>query len=218
MKKTISTFTALAILFIGVTAFTTQDQKAAKILNDVSKTYKSYKTIKAKFSLSITAKNSSKPVTQKGTLYLKGKKFRIDMDGQKIFCDGKKMWTYFADGSNEVQITKYNPKDQDINPSEIFTIYKKGFLYRYSGETVRNGKKIQKIELTPEDKSKPFFKVKLSIDKLAHKIMDMTVYSKNGSHTNYKIKSFSPNVPISDKFFKFNEKDYPGVIVIDLTK
>jgi outer membrane lipoprotein-sorting protein len=218
MKKIATGFTAIIILFIGLSGFTTQDQKAAKILNDVSKTYKSYKTIKAKFSLSITSKNSKKPMVQKGTLYLKGKKFRIDMDGQKIFCDGKKMWTYFSDGSNEVQITKYDPKAQDINPSEIFTIYKKGFMYRYSGEVVRNGKKIQKIELTPEDKSKPFFKVKLSIDKLAHKITDMTVYSKNGTHTNYVINSFSPNVSISDKFFKFNEKDYPGVIVIDLTK
>lgn len=218
MKKSITAISALLILFIGITSFTTQDQKAAKILKDVSRTYQSYKTIKAKFTLSITAKNSKKPVTQKGILYLKGKKFRIDMDGQKIFCDGKKMWTYFSDGSNEVQITKYDPKAQDINPSEIFTIYQKGFLYRYSGETVRNGKKIQKIELTPEDKSKPFFKVKLSIDKMAHKIMDMTVYSKNGSHTSYKITSFAPNVTISDKFFRFDEKDYPGVVVIDLTK
>jgi len=218
MKKTITALSAILILFVGLSAFTTQDQRAAKILNDVSKTYKSYKTIKAKFSLKITTKNSKKPVTQKGTLYLKGKKFRIDMDGQKIFCDGKKMWTYFTDGSNEVQITKYDPKEQDINPSEIFTIYKKGFLYRYSGETSKNGKTVQKIELTPEDKSKPFFKVKLSIDKVAHKIMDMTVYSKNGTNTNYEITSFAPNVPISDKFFKFDEKDYPGVIVIDLTK
>lgn len=218
MKKIVTSIAVMAILFIGLSSFTQQDQKAAKILNDVSKTYKSYKTIKAKFSLSIQSKSSKKPLVQKGTLYLKGKKFRIDMDGQKIFCDGKKMWTYFSDGSNEVQITKYDPKAQDINPSEIFTIYKKGFLYRYSGETVQNGKKIQKIELTPEDKSKPFFKVKLSIDKLAHKITDMTVYSKNGTNTNYSITSFSPNVAIADKFFKFDDKDYPGVIVIDLTK
>jgi outer membrane lipoprotein carrier protein len=218
MKKTIIALSIIIIAFIGLSSFTNQDQKAAKILNDVSKTYKSYKTIKAKFSLSITAKNSKKAVVQKGTLYLKGKKFRIDMDGQKIFCDGKKMWTYFSDGSNEVQITNYDPKAQDINPSEIFTIYKKGFMYRYSGEVIKNGKKIQKIELTPEDKSKSFFKVKISIDKMAHKITDMTIYSKNGSHTDYAITSFSPNVPISDKFFKFNKKDYPGVIVIDLTK
>jgi outer membrane lipoprotein carrier protein len=218
MRNTYKVVSVMIILFVGLSAFTNQDQKAAKILNDVSRTYKSYKTIKAKFSLSISAKNSKTPVVQKGTLYLKGKKFRIDMDGQMIFCDGKKMWTYFSDGSNEVQITNYDPKKQDINPSEIFTIYKKGFIYRYSGEVVRNGKKVQKIELTPEDKSKSFFKVKLSIDKMAHKIMDMTIYSKNGSHTNYNITSFAPNVPIADKFFKFNKKNYPGVIVIDLTK
>lgn len=55
------------------------------------------------------------------------------MDGQEIYCDGKTMWTYLKD-ANEVQISNYNPKSSDINPSEIFTVYEKGFLSKFIGE------------------------------------------------------------------------------------
>lgn len=221
MKGTFSKYLiAILTVFMVGSAFTLQDQKATKILNDVSKTYKSYKTIKAKFTIDVINKqNSGSSFSQSGTLYLKGKKFRIDMNDQEIYCDGKKLYTYFKGaGQNECQITDYNPDDQDINPSEIFTLYQKGFAYRFIGETMKNGKKIANIELTPDDKNKPYYKVKLNVDQAAHKIVDMTVLNKNGLESTYAITAFSPNIAISDSFFKFNEKDHPGVVVIDLTK
>ncbi len=215
MKK-LSIF-ILAMLIAGGTILTAQDQTATKILANVSKTYKAYKTMKAGFSINITNAQTKSKITQKGTLYLKGKKFRIDMTDQEIYCDGKTMWTYFKE-ENEVQVAKYDADGQEINPSEIFTIYEKGFDYRYTGETIKASKKIQNIELTPQNKTKPYFKVKLSIDKASHKIEHMTVLNKNGAEANYSITSFAGNVNISDTFFKFDEKSKPGVIVIDLTK
>lgn len=217
-RKFINRTLALFAVFSIATAFTLQDQQAAKILEDVSKTYKSCKTIKAKFRIDVTNKqNGGSSFSQTGTLFLKGKKFRINMDDQEIYCDGKKLYTYFS-SSNECQITDYEPTEQDINPSEIFTIYQKGFQFKYTGESLKAGKKVAHIELTPDDKSKPYYKVKLNIDKVANKIMDMTVLNKNGMESTYKITGFSPNVPISDAFFKFNEKDHPGVAIIDLSK
>jgi outer membrane lipoprotein-sorting protein len=44
----------------------------------------------------------------------------------------------------------------------------------------------------------------------------MVVYSKNGLETTYAINELDANVPINDSYFKFNTKDKPGVIVIDL--
>ena len=127
------------------------------------------------------------------------------------------MWTYFKE-ENEVQITKYDPNAQEINPSEIFTIYQKGFNYKYIGESIISGKTVQKIEMTPTDKTKPYFKVKLNIEKASNKITNMSVYNKNGIRSNYAITSFKSNLPISDGFFKFDPKTKPGVIEIDLRK
>ncbi|MFT4521481.1 MAG: outer membrane lipoprotein-sorting protein [Bacteroidia bacterium] len=207
------------LLLTGIFAFspgflTAQDATATKILGDVSKTYKAYKTIKAQFALNVKQSNGG-AIKQSGTLYLKGKKFRIDMTGQEIYCDGKTMWTYFKE-ENEVQISDYNPDDQEINPADIFTIYEKGFNYRYTGESIKGSKKVQQIELTPTNKNRPYFKVKLSIEKSTHKIEDMSIMNKNGSVATYAVTGFNGNININDTFFKFDEKNKPGVIVIKL--
>jgi len=155
MKRKVTIVLSLVFLLLtGVGSLIAQDATANKILGNVSRTYHTYKTIKAGFSINIKNSQTNSSIKQSGTLFLKGKKFRITLSDQEIYCDGKTMWTYFNE-ENEVQITKYDPNDQDINPSEIFTIYQNGFDYKYAGEIIINGKKIQKIELTPIDKNKP---------------------------------------------------------------
>lgn len=193
----------------------TQDNKSNEILNKLSKTYKTYKSVKASFTVTIFNKKSNTKVRQTGQLYQKGKKFRVNMSGQEIYCDGKTIWTYI-EGANEVQVSKFDAKAMDINPSEIFTIYEKGFVHKYGGQKVVGTKTLDIVELTPTDKSKGYFKVKLGIDKLANKVKEMVVYSKNGLETTYAINELDANVQINDSYFKFNTKDKPGVIVIDL--
>jgi outer membrane lipoprotein-sorting protein len=217
MKKAILLLSVLSLILINPidSISETQDNKSTQLLGKLSKTYKSYKSIKASFTVTIKNKQTNSTVKQSGTLYQKGKKFRVVMSGQEIFCDGKTIWTYLED-AGEVQVSKFDPKTMDINPSEIFTIYEKGFNHKYDGQVARGAKMLDIVELTPIDKNKGYFKVKLGIDKLANKIKEMTIYSKNGLLTTYLINKFDPNVSISDSYFKFKEKDYPGVIVIDL--
>ena len=148
-------------------------------------------------------------------MYQKGKKFKVDISGQEISCDGKIIWTYLED-ANEVQISKFDTKTMEINPSEIFTIYEKGFIHSYMGQKTVGKSTIDVVKLTPMDKNKSYFLVKLSVDKLANKIKEMSVHNKNGIVTTYTITRFEPNVNINDSYFKFNPKDKPGVIEIDL--
>jgi outer membrane lipoprotein-sorting protein len=214
MKKSyLGKILALLMLATSVVVIA-QDQKATDILKQVSKTYKSFKTIKAGFTARIGNKDQGY-ITQRGMVYIKGKKFRLNMSDQIIYCDGRTLWTYFKD-ENEVQVKKFDPNEQEINPAEIFTIYEKGFDYRFSGESIVNGKAIQKIEMTPQDKSKPYFKVKLSIEKASHKIKNMTVLKKNGHNASYAVTSFAGNINIKDAFFKFEESQHPGVNVVKL--
>jgi outer membrane lipoprotein carrier protein len=217
--KNIKPLIYLSFLFIFVisNAFVSQgdDQVAVKILNDVSRTYKGYKTIKASFKINIKSKQDNSSISQSGTLYSKGKKFKIEMSGQEIYCDGKFLWTYLAD-VNECQATKYDPGKEDISPSTIFTLHQKGFNSKYAGEEIQKGKTMQKIELTPKDKAKPYFKVKLLVEKVGHKISEMTVLSKNGMESKYEITAFTPNLNMNDNVFKFDAKTKPGVVIIDL--
>ncbi|MCB9251485.1 MAG: outer membrane lipoprotein carrier protein LolA [Flavobacteriales bacterium] len=216
-KNPVRTMVSLSLLLVvfATSAFVTNDKESSKILQKVSKTYKSFKTIKATFKINIYNKQDKSRQTEKGTLYVKGKKFRVEMGGQDIYCDGKTLWTYLKD-ANEVQISNYNPKNSDINPSEIFTVYEKGFLSKFIGEGKKGNVVTEQIELTPTDKKKPFYKVKLTIDKMAKKILDMTVLSKNGMESLYEITSFNSNIDINDNFFRFDKSSKPGVVEINL--
>lgn len=204
------------ILLSGATlVFAQEDKKAKEILNGVSAKYKSYKSLKADFSYTIENPQQKLNETQTGSITLMGNRYRLLIAGQEIISDGKTSWTYMKE-SNEVQVNSIDPTAQEINPAEIFTMYEKGFLYKFVDEKTVGGKIEQNIELTPTDKTKDFFKVKLTVDKASKQIVRSTIFDKNGNRYTYTIKAFSPNPPVTEASFKFDAKKYPGIEVVDL--
>jgi outer membrane lipoprotein-sorting protein len=212
MKKLI---TSITILFLSIASFAQVDKKAQEILKGVSAKYKSYKAIKADFSY--TLENTAEKIkdTQNGNITLKGNKYKLLIAGQEITSDGSIIWTYNKE-AKELQINTVDPSQNEINPAEIFTMYEKGFLYKFNGEKIVSGKTEQTIELTPTDKTKEFFKVMLVIDKGTKQILRSTVFDKGGNRYTYSIKTFTPNPPVTDADFTYDKKKYPGVEVVDL--
>ncbi|MFC4262108.1 outer membrane lipoprotein carrier protein LolA [Ferruginibacter yonginensis] len=188
----------------------TNDPNAKKILDAVSAKFKSYKTVQAKFALKIE-NNAGKTLGNKtGTVYMKGTKYRISVTGQEIFSDGSNVWTYDK-LANEVTINKIDPSANSITPQKLFTnFYDKDFLYKLNGTT----KNVNEIELTPIDKTKPFFKILLYVDKNA--INTTKLYEKTGNKYTYSTTSLTPNAAVTDATFVFDAKKYPGVEVVDL--
>jgi outer membrane lipoprotein-sorting protein len=192
-----------------------QDKKASKILGDVSKKYRSYKTIKAQFTFKLENTKEGINESQSGTVYLKKDKFKVEMKGVELFCDGKTIWNYLKE-DGEVHVSKFDAKDSAENsPTKIFTMYEKGFLYKFIEEKNEGGKIMQHIELTPKDKKKTFFKVKLKIDKAAMQIVSSKIYDKNGNVYTYEIRQFTPDPNLSDAFFVFSKQAHPGVTEVD---
>lgn len=191
------------------------DPKAKVLLDAVSKKYKSYKSIKATFKLKIENAINKIKEEKKGVLVLKNGKYKVELEGQEIICDLKTTWTYVKD-ANEVQISTYEADAHAVNPSEIFTMYEKGFIYQLGEVVKEGGKDIQVVELTPTDKKKNYFKIKLFLDKAAQNIVRSTIFDKNGNKYTYEITQFTANPAIDDSFFKFDAAKYPGVEVNDL--
>lgn len=191
------------------------DKNADKLLNLISTRYKNFKTIKADFVYSIESKAENINEKQKGSIYVKGNKFRLDIADQVIMCDNKTVWTYSKE-VNEVQVNNYDPKKSPIRLDDIFTMYDKGFLSKIL-ETKKEGKNdIVVVELTPKDKKKNFFKIKLTIDKTNQTITKSQVFDKNGTIHTYLVTNQFPNIKLEDKFFVFDVKNYPKCEVIDL--
>lgn len=211
-------FLLLLILSIAtVNVFSQSSDPAAKaILDAVSAKFKTYKAVQAGFTLKVEDAKGKLQGTKKGTVYMKGAKYRVAMTGQEIFCDGKNVWTYDK-ASNEVTITKFEPSANSITPQKIFTdFYDKDFLYKLNGEKTENGRVIQEIELTPTDKTRPFFKVLVYVDKKTKTISSSKVLEKNGNKYTYGISNLNGNSTIPDESFVFDKKKYPGVEEVDL--
>lgn len=194
----------------------TNDPEAKKILDEVSAKFKTYKTVVANFTLSITDEKGKAEGTKSGIVFMKGSKYKVNISGQEIYSDGNNIWTYDKSAS-EVQLTKFDPTSNTITPEKMFTnFYDKDFLYKLNGE-IKNGKKtLQEIELTPVDKTKTFFKVLLDIDKATKNIYSSKVFEKNGNRYIYTITSIKTNTTLPDSLFVFDPKKYPKVEVVDL--
>lgn len=209
----------LVMFMAGLTdaAIAQTDAKAKAILAQVSKKYRSYDIVKADFSFILDNQQANIKETQEGVLYVKANanKYKVQMTNQDLISDGKSQWTYLKE-DKEVQVATIDNSDDAINPARIFTIYEKGFKYLYTGDTRSGGKVYQMIDLSPVDTKRSFFKIRLSIDKVAKQIANVVVFDKNGNKYTYHIKSFTPNVKMPETTFAFDEKKYPGVEVVDL--
>jgi outer membrane lipoprotein-sorting protein len=224
MKKIIL-YTVLA-LSICTTAFAQKDAQAKAILAQVSAKYKSYDVIKTDFTLTLDNQQAGVKDTQTGTLTSKAKagKYKVtlyssaaakDVD-KEIISDGKSQWTYLKK-DKEVQVGDAGKGGDGLsNPSQIFTIYEKGYKYLYTGDQKVAGKVYQSIDLTPENEKASIFKVRLLIDKVKKQIYSALLFDKNGNKYTYTVKSFTPNAPVADSVFGWDAKAHPGVEVVDL--
>lgn len=220
MKNLGTTLLFLIISVLGVSAqpkgMGKNDPDAKKILDGVSAKFKTFKGVQANFALKI--ENSAGKVlgNKTGTVFMKGSKYRVTITGQEIFCDGNNISTYDK-SANEVTITKIDPSANTLTPQKIFTnFYDKDFLYKLNSETTVAGKKIQELELTPIDKSKPFFKVLVYVDKAAQTINSTKIFEKTGNKYTYAVNKMNTVAPVSDAEFIFDIKKFPGTEVVDL--
>ena len=188
------------------------DPAAKQALDAVSAKFKTFKTVVAKFALKMENGAGKSLGAKTGTVYMKGTKYRISVTGQEIFCDGSNVWT-FDKASNEVTISKLDPANNSITPQKLFTnFYDKDFLYKLNGEV----KGVQEVELTPIDKSKPFHKVLVSINKAKQTISATKIFEKTGNRYTYSVASMNTTGAVTDAQFVFDQKKYPGVEVVDL--
>ncbi len=209
----------LSIFFLFILSTTLalaqNDLRSQTILKKLSKNYKTYQTIQATVAFTIDNKKENIKENQKGRVIMKGEKFRLELGEQTLISDGKTLWAYLKE-ANEVTISPFQPMEGELSPTNLFTIYEKGFESYYIGETNRGKNKVHTIDIVPTDKSKSFFKIRLVIDRQKEQIIQAIVFDKNGTLYTYDIQNFVTNVPVADSQFGFDKSKYPGVEVVDL--
>jgi outer membrane lipoprotein carrier protein len=202
---------------IGASAQNENVRKAQKILNQVSKSYKGLKSLKASFDITITEPGSKKPTQEKGILYLKNESFKVELPAVEIICNGTTQWYYMKD-VNEVQVTDFVPDENEVSPSNIFTMYDKGFRYQWIEQKNEGGRVVDVIELIPKEKqeTKEYTKIKLTVDKIAKEILSSEILFRSGRKMKYSISQQIKNINLATGFFEFDPAKHKGITVTDL--
>ncbi len=206
---------AILLTFVGTISYSQYDPKALEILEAMSKKYKAITAFEANLTSGMT--NDSEGINEefKGKITVKGDMFRLLLDDQEIINNGTTVWTYLP-SAKEVNIDNFDPGSDEVNPTKIFDMYKKGFKYLYLADKTEGGVVCEEVDLVPEKKDAQYFKIKMMIVKKDKSIQSWTMFDKSGNRYKYTITKFVPNVKVDDDFFTFDPKKYPGIEVIDL--
>jgi len=212
MKKSVFIFIGI---IVGNVAIAQYDPKALEILEAMSKRYKAITTFEANLTSSLINESAGVKDEFKGKVTVKGDKYRLELEEQQVYNNGTTVWTYLPN-EKEVNIDNFDPKSDDLNPSKIFEMYKKGFKYLLTGEKTEAGVSCDEIDLVPEKKDAQYFKVKMMISKKDKSVQSWTMFDRGGNRYKYTITKFTSNVKVDDSFFTFDPKKFPGVAVNDL--
>lgn len=206
---------AILLSFAATITYSQYDPKALEILEAMSKKYKSISAFEANLTSGMT--NDSEGIKEefKGKITVKGDMFRLLLDDQEIINNGTTVWTYLP-SAKEVNVDNFDPGSEEVNPTKIFDMYKKGFKYLYLADKTEGGVVCEEVDLVPEKKDAQYFKIKMMIVKKDKSIQSWTMFDKSGNRYKYTITKFVPNVKVDDTFFSFDPKKYPGIEVIDL--
>ena len=187
-----------------------QDEKAEKILKDLSANTKSYSYMDVDFDFIFINTSQDINESQKGNIKINQNKFRLDLNQQLIISDDSIQWIYLKE-SNELQIMEYDSQDEMISPNKLFTIYENGYKSQYLELKENN----HIIDLFPIE-SNEFKNIQLHIDQDKVQLKKIILFDKNGGSFSYSITKLITDKEIDENAFKFNEANYPDLEIIDL--
>ncbi len=223
MKKGIFTLAIFSILSLSL--FAQDDRKmendptAKVLLDEVSAQFKSYKSMLTNFKMVIESPEDDLKEASAGKVWLKDDKYRIETEEFIIVCDNVKRWIYLK-SDNELQINMYEPDGESIeSPTELFTIYEKGFYYRMAGTATVNGKEVKQIKLIPKDLENSTYKqVMVFVDEKSKTIVKAVITTADGVFYTWELTDMKTNSTLPEGTFSFDKTKYPDIVVDDMTE
>ncbi len=185
------------------------NKKAVEILDKMSSFYKKMESFSSTFQYSMVNLDENIEDSFQGKIIIKDEKYVLTIEGQEIINDGKTVWTYLPE-LNEVNISFYEPDDQEISLNNVFDLYKNGFNHNYLGEDSKH----HIIELYPLDETRSYYKIKILINKHDSSMFNFSVFDRSNTKYVYTINQFKVEKYFDD-FFAFDFEKYPDIEIVD---
>ena len=185
-----------------------KSNEAKDLMETVASKVRSYENVEIGFEYTFRDPSANINQETRGTVSLKGDKYRMDLMGVVRIFDGEKIYTIVPE-DEEVTISKFDPtNDQALSPSKMLLFYENGYSYKM--DIVQNvmGRTIQYVKLNPTDKNSEIDQILLGIDRQTKHIYNLIQMMKDGSQITIEINSFKTNQPFSNLLFTFREEKY----------
>ena len=153
-----------------------------------------------------------------GIIWMRGYKYKIEMDEYIVYFDGEKLYSQNTD-AEEVYLSVPDPEEPaylQAVPLKVIKSYQTDFRYQYMGKKPFRGKERIEIQLYPLDLNGPYFMLKIFINPQTLKLEAFMLKHKEGINYTMIITSFEGNQELADDTFRFNPEKYPNTEVIEL--
>lgn len=153
---------------------------------------------------------------QTGTAFIKGNRFKLEMESMDIWFDGETQWVFIKE-TNEINISK--PDGQEVaavSPLALLGMYKNGYILKAPLSKTINGTPVWQIEMVPATGNKQFKRVTAAISKKNNTVVQVILTSANHMKTQIDITSYNANHQFDNAMFRFDKTAHPGVEIIDL--
>jgi outer membrane lipoprotein-sorting protein len=190
-----------------------EDLNCEKILQEVSDNIQKNKASKFNFKLEIKSEDINE--VQNGYALIENENFYYKTEEREVICDGVNVWTYLPE-DNECYIDLLEDLDNTLNPSEIFTLWKEGFKFKYMNKTIVNNQTIHKIKMFPTQPDKnTFHTVLVDVNESLKLITEASVKTKDGVTIKTTISKLTSNPKINSKQFSWDAESHPNSDEID---
>lgn len=200
MKKLVM----LPLLLLAL-AIAQSDPQATALLKQSNDRLAAATDIKATYSQKLM-QNGVVKGSQSGTVWLKGSKFRVEMPGQKLICNGSKIWRCLPD-DEEAYESVYNAADS-FTPDRMFKFSQTETKAKYISAN--------SIQLFPNaGKNYDWWRVDMEFNPTTKFPSKLTVYNRTGTLTVYTISALTTNTGVADAQFTYSEsRDCSGCELI----
>lgn len=211
MKRLIN-YLIISTLSVGM--LFAQDQRAEKLLSDVSEKLSSYTNISVEFTYELVNRKEYIQQKEKGSLVVQDSKYLLDLMGIQQLSDGKNVHTINRENEEVLIEPVENELGGGLNPSKLFSFYKEGYRFEWDiTQSLYGGRKIQFIKLIPIDTYAQAAYLLLGIDTQTKHIYKLIEVGDNNTETTLTVRSFTPNKDLAASTFVFLEKDYPNYYI-----
>lgn len=206
----------LLVFFTWKATFAQHNADAKSILEKMSIKYSQMSSLRAEITQNMFNESQRLDETVKGYIKVKGNKYVMFFPGQSVANDGERIYVFVKE-LNEITIDFFYPEESEINPANIFNIYKSGYNYSLLSEEIVSGFDCYVIDLIPEDRETQFYRIRQFIDKSDYILRKYILYDRTNTQFSHLLINQRSDINIKDSEFLFDADSHPGATIQDLT-